>query len=189
MKYVRPVAVIIVMLFTISFASAVGLGLGIKLGYNRANFYGDSPALEESSAKGGLCVGVFKSTSILGLVAIQPELLYTQKGSIAEGDYQVLVTKGNVTYMDSKIHSYGSLKSRSQMFLFSDDEDVEYPGYVKYTAALNPDCSASVYQEVITDEPAAGVVLNVSEGLIAMTIEFIFLLILGIFIFSKIELL
>ena len=91
--------------------------------------------------------------------------------------------------MDSTIHSYGSLKSRSQMFLFSDDENIDYPDYVKYTAALNPDNSASAYQEVITDEPAVGVVLSISEGLIALTITFIYLLILGLFVFSRIELL
>lgn len=88
MKYVHPAVLVVVMLFTISSASAVGLGLGIKLGYNSADFYGDSPAFESSSAKGGFCVGVFKSTGILGLVAIQPELLYTQKGSKTEGDHQ-----------------------------------------------------------------------------------------------------
>lgn len=88
MKYVGPAVLVIVMLFTTSSAFAMGLGLGVKLGYNSANFYGDSPTLDESSAKGGLCGGVFKSTGLLGLVAIQPELLYTQKGSKIEGDYQ-----------------------------------------------------------------------------------------------------
>ncbi|WP_455392553.1 ABC transporter permease subunit [[Eubacterium] cellulosolvens] len=108
---------------------------------------------------------------------------------LKEGDYLVTVKRNNITYLNSTVHSYGELQSRSQMFGIILDEDIDYPDYVKVTAALNPDNSASVSQEVITGESSIGSILDVSEGLIAMTIEFIFLFILGLLVFSRIELL
>jgi ABC-type transport system involved in multi-copper enzyme maturation permease subunit len=110
--------------------------------------------------------------------------------NLSEGDYRVTVIKNNTTYLNLSVHSYGDKQSRTQMFgVILDDGDIEYPDYVKFTNAINPDNSASVSQEVITGESSPVAILSVSEGLIALTITFIYLLILGLFVFSRIELL
>lgn len=109
--------------------------------------------------------------------------------NLKEGDYQVTVKRDDITYLDITIHSYGEKQSRSQMFGFILEGDIDYPDYVKYTTAINPDNCANVYQEVITGESSPGVVLSISEGLIALTITFIYLIIIGLLVFSRIELL
>jgi ABC-type transport system involved in multi-copper enzyme maturation permease subunit len=113
--------------------------------------------------------------------------LYIQP-NLEEGDYRIEITRDNDTYLKSTLHSYGSLETQSQFMGFLSDEDVEYPDYVKITYATNPDNSASVAFEVLTGEPATGI-LSTQEGLIALAIEFVTILILGMLIFSRIELL
>ncbi len=106
-----------------------------------------------------------------------------------EGDYNVLISSDNETYLETTIHSYGTKESRGGqlMDLFGSNEDM--PDYVKYTSALNPDNCASVYVEILTGEASTGVYLNVPEAVTALTIIFVFLFILGMLVFSRIELL
>ncbi len=104
-----------------------------------------------------------------------------------EGDYRVTVSKDNIIYLDATIHSYGEKKSREQVFFFT-GEEIEYPDYVKATYALNPDNAASVYSQVLSDESSSMDILTIQEGLMALTLLFIFIFLLGIFIFSRIEL-
>jgi len=107
---------------------------------------------------------------------------------LAEGDYRVTVMKNNLAYLNTTFHSYGNKQSQEQFFGLI-DEDVEYPGYVKFTAALNPDNCAGVYYEILTGESSSSVYLTIGEAIIALTIMFIFLFGLGVLIFSRIELL
>lgn len=61
--------------------SAAGARIGVKAGANLANQTGDA---EGASSKLGLAGGVFVELKAGPKVAIQPELLYTQKGSKEE---------------------------------------------------------------------------------------------------------
>ena len=108
---------------------------------------------------------------------------------LEEGDYWVVLNKENKTYLNTTIHSYGTTEPEGRGFEFFFDEDVEYPTYVKLSAGVNPDQAASVYGEILTGESSIGVVLNINEALISLTIIFMTLFFLGIFIFSRIELL
>jgi ABC-type transport system involved in multi-copper enzyme maturation permease subunit len=106
-----------------------------------------------------------------------------------EGDYTIEVTGNNTEYLKTTLHSYGDKQSRAQMFGMLIGDDIDYPGYVKATAAINPDNCAGVAQEIVTGGSSPGVVLSISEALTALTITFIYLFILGLFVFSRIELL
>jgi ABC-type transport system involved in multi-copper enzyme maturation permease subunit len=106
-----------------------------------------------------------------------------------EGDYRIEVNKGNTTYFNTTIHSYGTSEPEGPRFGFFIDEEIDYPTYVKVSAGINPDQAASVYGEVLTGESSAGVVLSVGEALIALSIIFILIFSLGLIIFSRIELL
>ena len=108
---------------------------------------------------------------------------------LPEGEYRIIVTNKDDTYLNTTFHSYGDKKSRTQMFGFISDEDIEYPTYVKLTASINPDNCASVYQEILTGEQSPTSILNLRESLIALSITFIYLIVLGLLVFSRIELL
>ena len=57
--------------------------IGLKIGVNMAEFYGDD--VGSSSWKDGLCAGGFVTYNINDWFAIQPELLFTMKGSKQKG--------------------------------------------------------------------------------------------------------
>lgn len=112
--------------------------------------------------------------------------LYILK-DLDEADYRITVTRNNTIFLNGTVHSYGSIKSQTQMFL-AEDEDVTYPDYVKITYAMNPDNAASIYYQILSDDSDSGI-LSINESLIALSLEFIILFTLGLLIFSKIELL
>ncbi len=78
MKRLITTLFVIVILFTTTSAYALGLSKGIKGGLGFANLYGDD-IHNGASSKAAICGGVFVNFSLLGLIEIQPELLYTQK--------------------------------------------------------------------------------------------------------------
>jgi hypothetical protein len=84
MKYRFTAFVTVLLVLTFSLVSAQKIGGGIKAGMNIANFHGDD--VEDSQSKIGFCGGGFVSFS-LGIVAIQPELLYSQKGAKWEEEF------------------------------------------------------------------------------------------------------
>jgi hypothetical protein len=67
----------VVVVFLVSVSQA--LDLGIRGGLAFSSLHGDGVA--DCGWRQGMCVGVSTEYSILGLVAIQPELLYIQKGA------------------------------------------------------------------------------------------------------------
>jgi len=106
---------------------------------------------------------------------------------LEKGDYRLTVSNENMTYMNTTIHSYGSEASSSQMYYVLND-DVEFPGYVKLTYALNPDNAATISYEILSDSGNSGV-LTIGEGILALCLIFLILFCLGLLIFSRIELL
>lgn len=63
---------------------AQAMELGVRGGLSFSTLHGDDVA--ECGWRQGMCVGVATQYSILGLVAIQPELLYVQKGAKCDVD-------------------------------------------------------------------------------------------------------
>ncbi len=110
--------------------------------------------------------------------------------NLAQGDFQITIKRDNFIVFDTIVHSFGKEEPAGQMFLVNSDDVDEYPAYVKITWSMNPDRTAMVYLDVITGEDgASGGIISVQEGLIALSIECIGILLLGLFIFSRIELL
>jgi hypothetical protein len=107
---------------------------------------------------------------------------------LEKGDYRLIVSNENITYMNSTIHSYGTEASSSEMFLMLNDEEVDFPGYVKVTYALNPDNAATISYEILSDSGTSGI-LTIGEGILALCLIFLILLCFGLLIFSRIELL
>ena len=62
----------------------LAMDLGVRGGLSFSTLHGDDVA--ECGWRQGMCVGVSTEYSILGLVAIQPELLYIQKGAKCDVD-------------------------------------------------------------------------------------------------------
>jgi ABC-type transport system involved in multi-copper enzyme maturation permease subunit len=125
---------------------------------------------------------------------IKEELNYTgdwlQFDKLDKGDYWIEVIKNGTSYLNSTIHSYGDEEQQQQINIFAMfDEDEDLPDYVKYTSALNPDNCANVYIEILTGESPPNVYLSIPEAIIALSIMFVFLFILGMLVFSRIELL
>jgi len=69
------------LLLTISTAYAQGITGGLKAGMNNANLHGDDVEGFGYESKMGFCAGGFISFKVANIVAIQPEVLYTQKGA------------------------------------------------------------------------------------------------------------
>lgn len=82
---------VVFMLMAPNSSSAVELKGGFKIGVNFADFYGaDMKEIEEElggkfEAKLGLCVGGFITFNLSDIIVIQPEVLFSMKGSKAEG--------------------------------------------------------------------------------------------------------
>lgn len=122
---------------------------------------------------------------------VEQELKYSDNIFIVkdlnEGDYRITVEEDGYNFLNTTFHSYGDSEPRGGMFIIN-DEEVEYPDYVKFTTALSPDYSASVYTQVLTGETTGAEVLTVQEGIIALTVEFVILFSVGLLIFSRIDL-
>jgi hypothetical protein len=69
---------------------------GIKAGLNSSKFTGDD--VSDLKSKSGFIGGVFVRVGVLGIVAVQPELLYTQKG--AKIDSASTKITYNVNYLE-----------------------------------------------------------------------------------------
>ena len=97
MKRIRVVVVVATILVAVSLTHAQRISGGLKLGVDFANFHGD--AVEDSKFKVGFCGGGFLAWPLGEIVAIQPELLYVQKGAkweeYYEGDIYRLTYKFN----------------------------------------------------------------------------------------------
>jgi len=90
---------ILALLVTISTAHAQGITGGLKAGMNIANFHGDVVGgLFES--KMGFCAGGFITFKVANIVAIQPEVLYTQKGSKWEAEFIWGTWNINLNYLE-----------------------------------------------------------------------------------------
>jgi hypothetical protein len=85
-KIVFVLMVAATMLFAVSplFAQGGKMMLGFKAGLNLANVTGDD--VGDTSNKSGLAAGGFMSYSITEIFAIQPELLFTMKGTKASDE-------------------------------------------------------------------------------------------------------
>jgi ABC-type transport system involved in multi-copper enzyme maturation permease subunit len=105
-----------------------------------------------------------------------------------KGDFVFTITSNNIEYFKTTIHSFGSTGSEGDIF-GATEEDIKYPGYVKATYAMNPDNAATIAIQILSDDVSGQVILTVQEGIIALCLTFIILLGLGIFVFSRIELL
>lgn len=79
LSYLRFVLLSVLLL---SFMQA--MDLGINGGFTFSSLYGSDIA--DCGWRQGMCVGVSTEYSIIGLVAIQPELLYVQKGAQCDVD-------------------------------------------------------------------------------------------------------
>lgn len=95
MRRLIETTVVLAVVFTLVSASVSAQGLtgkGFKAGLNIANVHGDDIP-DECGTIMGLCAGGFITYSINEMFAIQPELLYTMKGSKCEDELPAL---GNV---------------------------------------------------------------------------------------------
>lgn len=70
-----------------SMVYAQGITGGLKAGMNIANIHGDDVEDFGYESKTGLCVGGFVAFNVANIVAIQPEVLYTQKGAKYEDEF------------------------------------------------------------------------------------------------------
>jgi opacity protein-like surface antigen len=96
-------AMLLIILFAASFSlAATGItGKGIKAGVNFANVTGEDVE-EEWKSKMGIAAGGFLTFSLSDMIAVQPEVLFTQKGSKYEQSYlgETLKAWANITYLD-----------------------------------------------------------------------------------------
>lgn len=87
----RKTAIVLLVLTTAlvlglpQYCSAQGLSLGIKGGMNMSNFTGDSLTNPENLT--GIIIGGYATIGLLPNIAIQPEVLYSQKGCKESGDF------------------------------------------------------------------------------------------------------
>ena len=87
---------------------AIELTGGLKIGANFANLYGeDLKEMEEElgedfESRLGICIGGFITFNISEMFAIQPEVLYSMKGSKAEGTLfgETFKVKFNISYLE-----------------------------------------------------------------------------------------
>ncbi len=131
---------------------------------------------------GDVIVGTLRSGRYLDLSTLNENKYFD------EGDYRIVISYNDISYLNTTVHSYGKEEQVANVFAFS-SEDEEYPSYVKFTAALNPDRCADASYEIITGEYTPMVFLTIYEAIIALTVMFIFLFLVGLLIFSRIELL
>ena len=78
---------ILALLVTISTTYAQGITGGLKAGMNIANLHGDGVEGFGYESKMGFCAGGFITFKVANIIAIQPEILYTQKGTKWEEEF------------------------------------------------------------------------------------------------------
>ena len=78
---------IFALLVTISTTYAQGITGGLKAGMNIANVHGDDVIGPYYESKMGFCAGGFITFKVANIIAIQPEILYTQKGTKWEEEF------------------------------------------------------------------------------------------------------
>ena len=78
MKCIVKKCIVIILFSTMLFSFAEGVSFGIKAGMNIANMHGDD--IGGTQSKIGFCGGGFVTFGLGDVFAIQPEILYTQKG-------------------------------------------------------------------------------------------------------------
>jgi ABC-2 type transport system permease protein len=108
--------------------------------------------------------------------------------NLSEGDYEIEIKKNGTTVFKNTVHSFGTEQAEGGFLVVNDDDELEFPDYVKITFAMNPDNAASVSYGVLSGSDGSGII-SLEEGLMALFIELIFLFLLGLLIFSRIELL
>ena len=86
------------LLVIISTAYAQGITGGLKAGMTIANLHGDDVEGFGYESKMGFCAGGFITFKVANIVAIQPEVLYTQKGTKREGEYMGGTWKDTYNY-------------------------------------------------------------------------------------------
>lgn len=86
--------------FAFGSASAFETSLGIKAGVNLANLHGK--VLDESKIKAGLSVGAALQVKLMDMLAVQPELLFAQKGfkSTSTGATGTTTSKITLNYLE-----------------------------------------------------------------------------------------
>jgi len=90
-----------------------GSGYGIKFGMNMANWYGKDVKDADANLKSkvGLVGGGFFNMALMNNVSVQPEILYTQKGTVASALGVTLTTKAD--YIEVPVLFKFSLPPRS----------------------------------------------------------------------------
>ncbi len=99
---------IVFILLLPNFSLATELTGGPKIGANFANLYGEDMKEtegeigEDFKSKLGICVGGFITFNISKMFAIQPEVLYSMKGSKAEGTLfgETIKLQFNLSYLE-----------------------------------------------------------------------------------------
>jgi hypothetical protein len=99
---------VVIMLLLPNLSSAKGIKVGFKIGVNNADFHGEDIKEteqrlgEDVKSKWGLCAGGFVRFNISKTFAIQPEVLYTEKGAIFEQIFPVGTERWefNLSYLE-----------------------------------------------------------------------------------------
>jgi hypothetical protein len=82
------------------YCSAQGLSLGIKGGVNMSNVTGSD--VDGTEANMGLAAGAYATIGLMPSIAIQPEILFSQKGWKETGDFFGVAYEGSykINYME-----------------------------------------------------------------------------------------
>ncbi|MDD4858404.1 MAG: porin family protein [Candidatus Krumholzibacteria bacterium] len=83
-KFTLAMMLAAMMLFAASSLFAEGMMFGVKGGLNIANLTGDD--VEDASSKTAVVAGVFFSYDITEIFAVQPELLFSMKGTTMDAE-------------------------------------------------------------------------------------------------------
>jgi ABC-type transport system involved in multi-copper enzyme maturation permease subunit len=112
---------------------------------------------------------------------------------LEEGRYEVEISINNVVVLEDSIYSYGDYEHQG-IFEVLMNPNFEYPDYVSFNYAMNPDNDMAVAVQLLeqTDDQDAPqgplVLLEVGEGVIALVIFFLVTFILGALAFWRMEL-
>ncbi|MGI6342709.1 MAG: porin family protein [Bacteroidales bacterium] len=100
MKYLR--IALVLLLATITLVANSQVRFGVKGGLNITNYVLDDEKIDDNDAKYGFNAGIYFRLPVAGFISLQPELLYTQKGSKIEmTKYRVVInTKSSTDYIE-----------------------------------------------------------------------------------------
>jgi len=116
---------------------------GIKGGLNLSNMTVDDN--DDSNLKVGFHVGVFDKIAVSEIFAIQPELLYSEKGMKFNYDESVIAdgdTKFKLRYIDLPV---------KLVFNLTEDLNFQVGPYVSYLVSANADTDADVFDAIDID--------------------------------------